>query len=165
LGHGHSWVFNFILNGCILCGEDREFNLLQCNVGWCNGACIPIIKCYLFPMLISNRVKTHYWGAKIVVTLYFFWRSHVWTSSMSLLWRIFTMFLHIMVGQNPKKSHVKETPFKEFHMMWCESIFVPKNIFHSILKNVNILKKVLKWFLVFMKFVVSIKHCDSIWLE
>jgi hypothetical protein len=32
-------------------------------------------------------------------------------------------------------------------------------------KNANILKNRLKWFVVFMKFVVFIKHCDSIWLK
>jgi hypothetical protein len=40
-----------------------------------------------------------------------FWGSHNWTSTMSLLWRIFTMFLHIMVSQNPKKSNAKEATF------------------------------------------------------
>jgi len=43
--------------------------------------------------------------------------------------------------------------------------FVPKKWCHNVLKNANIFKKWLKWFLVFMKFVISIKHCDSIWLE
>jgi hypothetical protein len=30
-------------------------------------------------------------------------------STMWLLWKIFTIFLHIMVGQNPKKSNAQET--------------------------------------------------------
>jgi hypothetical protein len=29
------------------------------------------------------------------------------------------MFLHIMVGQNPKKLNAKETTFFQFHMMQC----------------------------------------------
>jgi len=51
--------------------------------------------------------------------------------------------------------------------MWCDVrvCLCQKNIHHNILKNANILKKQLKWFLVFMVFVVSIKHSDSTWLE
>jgi hypothetical protein len=40
-----------------------------------------------------------------------------------------------------------------------------KNICHKVLKNANILKKWLKWLLMFMKFVVFTKHCDCTWLE
>jgi hypothetical protein len=36
---------------------------------------------------------------------------------------------------------------------------------HNVLKNANIFKKWLKWFLFFMKFVIFTKHCDSIWLN
>ncbi len=65
----------------------------------------------------------------------------------------------------PSKSNFKEITF--LNLIWCDvKIYLcQKNIHHNILKNENILKKWLKWFLVFMKFVVSIKHCDSIWLE
>jgi hypothetical protein len=41
--------FQLHVNGCILCGEDRKFNLLKYIVGWCSDACIPIIIHYLFP--------------------------------------------------------------------------------------------------------------------
>ncbi len=44
-------------------------------------------------------------------------------------------------------------------------MFVPKIYTSQCVKNENILKKWLKWFLVFMKFVVFIEHHDSIWLE
>jgi len=38
-----------------------------------------------------------------------------------------------------------------------------KIVCHSVLKITNIFLKWLKWFLIFMKFVVSTKHCDFIW--
>jgi len=57
-------------------------------------------------------------GPKIVVTLFFFQGSHVWSSTMSLLWRIFTIFMHIMVGQNPKKSNGRNITI--FYFMWCD---------------------------------------------
>jgi hypothetical protein len=75
------------------------------------------------------------------------------------------MFLHIMVGQNPNKSNSKKTTF--FNLIWCDVIIYlcQKYIHHNVLKNENIFKKWLKLFLVFMKCVISIKNCDSIWLE
>jgi hypothetical protein len=70
-----------------------------------------------------------------------------------------------MVGQNPNKSNSKKITL--FNIIWCDVkvYLTQKNIRHNILKNENILKKWLKWFLVFIKFVTYIKHCDSIWLE
>ncbi len=91
--------------------------------------------------------------------------SHVWASTLSLLWSIFTMSLHIMVGQNPKKSNANET--KLLYLIWCDvKVYLcKKNKNHNIWKNENIFKKWLKWFLVFKKFVVSTKHFYSIRLE
>jgi hypothetical protein len=79
-------------------------------------------------------VKAHYWGPKIVVTWYCLQEFYVWTSTMSLLWIIFTMFLHIMVGQNPKKSNAKETTF--YYFIWCDvSIYLcQKKKHYNILK-------------------------------
>jgi hypothetical protein len=52
------------------------------------------------------------------------------------------------------------------YILWFQSIIVAKNMYITMhKKNVIIFKKWLKWFLTFMKFAVSIKHCDSIWLE
>jgi hypothetical protein len=45
------------------------------------------------------------------------------------------------------------------------NIFVVKKMCHYELENENILKKWLKLFLVFMKFLLFIKHCNSIWLD
>jgi len=65
-------------------------------------------------------------GARLLSYCIVFERYHVWTSTISWLWRIFTMFLHIIVGQNPKKSNAKKSTFLKFHMMWCSNIFEPK---------------------------------------
>ncbi len=47
-------------------------------------------------------------GPKLLSHCIVFPGSHIWTSTMSLFWRIFTMFLQIMVGQNPNKSNFKK---------------------------------------------------------
>jgi hypothetical protein len=44
-------------------------------------------------------------------------------------------------------------------------MFVPKKRKSQRIIKYNISKKWLKCFLIFMKFVISIKNCDSIWLE
>jgi hypothetical protein len=75
---------------------------------------------------------------------------------------------HIIISWNPKKSKfVKETTFFNF-MLWCnvKARLHQKNVCcNIILKMQNYILKWLKWFLVFWKFVISTKHCDSIWLE
>jgi hypothetical protein len=40
-------------------------------------------------------------------------------------------------------------------------MFVPKNNNDDVLKKTNIFQKQSKWFLILMKFLVYIKHCDS----
>jgi hypothetical protein len=52
---------------------------------------------------VLYEVKTHYGGDKIVVTLYYFLGVPCLNFNHVIIWRIFTMFLHIMVGQNPNK--------------------------------------------------------------
>jgi len=112
----------------------------------------------------KNRVKAHYKGAKIVIILYYFWGvpclnfNHV--IIMKDFHNVFTYY-----GRYPKKSNAKETTL--FYFIWCDvRIYLcQKHICHNVLKNANIFLKRLKWFLVFLKFVVSTKHCDSICLE
>ncbi len=90
---------------------------------------------------------------------------HVWTSTMVILEHIFPNFLHNMVDYDTKNSITKKIHFSQL-ILWGSKVYLlQKIICHYVLKNANILKKWLKWFLVFMKFVISIKHCDSIWLE
>ncbi len=49
-------------------------------------------------------------GEKIVIALYCFSKVHVWTLTMSILWKIFTMFLHLC-RQNPKKWNATKVAF------------------------------------------------------
>ncbi len=60
----------------------------------------------------------------------FFKGAHVWTSTMSLLKMILTMFFHIIVGQN-KKSNAKKITFKNF--LWC-GVKHKTNVHHYELK-------------------------------
>jgi hypothetical protein len=72
------------------------------------------------------------------------------------------MFLHIMVGQNPKKLNAKKTIYFISYDVMLEYICA-KQIYVPMYKKMQICsKKILK---LFMKFVISTKHCDSIWLE
>jgi hypothetical protein len=40
----------------------------------------------------------------------------------------------------------------------------PKKECNNVLKNTNVLENLLKLFLIVIEFVISTKHCDSIWL-
>ncbi len=125
--------------------------------------------CKLHTPLCSYEWKHTIGGAKIVNhhIVFFFHRSHVWTyydgfsQCFCILWLV-----KIQRSQMGQKNH-----FFQFHVMWCYVIFVHIYIYiyiyiyHNILKNENILKKGLKWFVVFMKFVIFTKHYDSIWLD
>ncbi len=109
-----------------------------------------------------NEIKLR--GSKIVLKLYYFILSaHVWISTMSLLKRIFTMFLLIMVSPNTKKSNVKKITFFISYDVMLEYIYT-KNYMSQRIKKWKYTKKWLKWFLIFMKFVIFTKHCDLIWL-
>jgi hypothetical protein len=69
-----------------------------------------------------------------------------------------------MVDYNTKNSIAKNF-FSYFIFFNSKTYLWQKNVCHYVFKNENILKQWLKWFLIFMKFVIFIKHCDSIWLE
>jgi hypothetical protein len=72
-------------------------------------------------------------GGNYIVTLYFFQGYHVWTSTMSLLWRIFTNVLHIIVGQTQRNQVPKKMHFWNF--IWCDvKIYLKKNPCHNVLK-------------------------------
>jgi hypothetical protein len=65
----------------------------------------------------------------------------------------------------PKESNAKETIL--FHFIWCDvRVYLYQKIYMSWhIKNVNIIKMI-KLILIYMKFVISTKHCDlTIWLE
>ncbi len=72
LGHGHPWVFNFMLMDVSYVGRTES------SIYWNTllvGAVMlvsPLSYIICSQILISNMVKTHYWGVKIVVTLYCF---------------------------------------------------------------------------------------------
>ncbi len=90
---------------------------------------------------------------------------HIWTSTMVGLEHIFPNFLHNMVDHNTKNSIENKIHFPNLYCVIPKYICGKKNVCHCVQKNANIFKKWLKWFSVFMKFIISIKHCDSIWLE
>jgi hypothetical protein len=49
---------------------------------------------------------------------------------------------------NPNKSNAKS--FTNFYFIWCDVklYLFKKNVHHNVLKNANIFKKWLKWFLI-----------------
>jgi hypothetical protein len=73
------------------------------------------------------------------------------------------MFLHIMVGENPKNSTTKETTFYNF--TWCDKVYLHKKMYITMYSKMKLYSRNYKIILIFMKFVVSTKHCESIWLE
>jgi hypothetical protein len=68
-----------------------------------------------------------------------------------------------MVDHNTKNSK-KQIPFPTY-IVWFQSKLVVKTCTSLFTKKCKYTKKWLKWFLVFMKVVVIIKHFDFIWLE
>jgi hypothetical protein len=86
---------------------------------------------------------------------------HVWTSTMVILKHIFLFFLHNMEYYN-RKNWITILFF--FQLILCDSKEYLWQKYVCI-KKCKLLKKWLKWFFVFMKFVIFMKHCDSTWLE
>ncbi len=74
------------------------------------------------------------------------------------------MFLLIMVSPTTKKSNVKKIIVFISYDVILEYIYT-KNYMLQRIKKWKYTKTWLKWFLIFMKFVIFTKHCDSIWLE
>jgi hypothetical protein len=113
-----------------------------------------------------NRFRwKHIRRGQICCHIVFFCRGiHVWTSTMVILEHIFPNALYNMLDYNTKNSISKKIPFFNLYCVIPKYICGKKKC-HYVLKHANIFKKWLKWILVFMKFIVSIKHCDSIWLE
>jgi hypothetical protein len=115
-------------------------------------------------IIIHTKGESTLWGGQKCCHIVLFSKGvHVWTSTMVILEHIFPNLLHNMVDYNTKNSI---TIYSFFQLiLWGSKIYLwQKNVRHYVLKNANIHKKWLKWYLVFMKFVVSTKHCDSIWL-
>jgi hypothetical protein len=104
------------------------------------------------PKMLSHYIVFQRWG-------------HVWTSTIVILEHIFSNVLHNMVDYNTKNSITKKIHFSNLYCEVPTYICGKKNVRHYVFKNANILKIWLKWCLVFMKFLVPIKHCDSILLE
>ncbi len=126
-----------------------KFNLL-CMV-MCNWTIVFQRKAHVFVLLQgvkfepNIRVKAQYKGAKIVVTLYFVSRSHVWTSTLSLLWRISTMSLCIMVGQNPKKSNAPKT--KLLYIIWCDvEVYLCRKKMSRHIKKCKYIQEMIEFF-------------------
>jgi len=90
---------------------------------------------------------------------------HVWTSTMVILKHVFSNFWHNMVNHNTKNSIKKKFHFPNLYCVIPKYICCKQMYITMYSKNVNIFLNWLKWFLIFMKFVIFIKHYDSIWLE
>jgi hypothetical protein len=85
-------------------------------------------------------------GSRLLSHYNIFRVHHVWTSTIQLLWNIFTMFLHILVGQNPKNQMAKKLRIFISCNVMLENICT-KNCTSHHTKNENILVKWLKWFI------------------
>jgi hypothetical protein len=108
----------------------------------------------------------HNKGGTIVITLYFIHRCHVWTSIMSLLWRILTIFLFIMVHVKTQKNQMPN----KLHFLIAHDVMLKylcaKTYTSQCIKKIQIYSRN-DWniFLIFVEFLISTKHCDSIWLK
>jgi len=69
------------------------------------------------------------------------------------------MFLNIMIKHNPQKKIEKKIIHFLFILWWLGIYLHEENTCHGhIQKNANIFQKWLKWFLIFMKFIVVISR-------
>ncbi len=105
------------------------------------------------------------WGDQDYYHNILFFRSSMFELQHVIIMKDFQNVFAYMVNQNLNKSNSKKITF--LNLIWCDVrvYLCQENIGHNILKNAYTFKKWLKWFLVFMKFVIFIQHCDSIWLE
>jgi hypothetical protein len=127
----------------------------------------PVFNNFIYFLYFATFVEgesTLHRGQKCCHIVMFSRGVHVWTSITVILDHVFPIFLHNMVNYNTKKSVTK---IFFFQLILCDSeaYLWQQNVCHYVLKIANILKKWLKWFLIFMKIIISIKHCDPIWLE
>ncbi len=109
------YLWPFIRTFCSLMSMDtwifQHFKILtKHSLGtWNDGM---YVATYAFNMCTRRSIGLkHTWGGGLLSHYIIFQGFHVWTSTMSLLWRIFTMVFHIMVSQNPKKSNAKKIHF------------------------------------------------------
>jgi hypothetical protein len=112
----------------------------------------------LFCWSIERKVEAHYKGAKIVVTLYYFLRVPCLNFNHVIILKDLHNVFSYYGKSKPKKIKCYKTTVSYF--IWCHV-----RIYFCQKKCQNILKNWLKWFLILMKFLISIKYCDSIWLE
>jgi hypothetical protein len=101
---------------------------------------------YIFPSNVNINLKIHMFSSSsnncqqdYIVLLFsilirYRWRLKAQWGPNLLLWKILTMFLHIMVGHNPNKSNSKETTI--LNLIWCDvGIYLcQKYIHHNVLK-------------------------------
>jgi hypothetical protein len=131
----------------------QNFNL-QNRKRWINHQLI--LFWFAHSLHYFNKGESTLWrGKKCCHIVPFSKGVHIWASTMVILEHIFPNFLHNMIDYNIKNSITKKIHFSN---LYCE---VPKYICGKkkyILYSLRwkYIKKWLKWFLVFMKFVVSI---------
>jgi len=133
--------------------------------------CRGVTFCFLMSLLflcvllfVGYRGWKHTGGGQKCCHIILFFRGvHVWTSTMVILEHIFSIFLHNMVNYNI--SIKKKIPFSNLYCVIPKYICDKKMYIITYSKNANIYFKWLEWFLVFIKNLVSIKHCDFIWLD
>ncbi len=95
----------------------------------------------LYKKIISFRVKAHYKGAQIVVTLYCFLRVPCSNFNHVIIMRDFHNVFTYYDRSNPNKLGSKETTLLIKYDVMLEYICAKKNMEDNILKNVNIFKK------------------------
>jgi hypothetical protein len=115
----YKWPFHHNLMTKTIGILEKSIQFFFGKVLWSPTKSSYIFSYYFFFFLLQLVSENTLWGTKIVVTLYYFSGYHVWMSTMSLLWNIFTMFSHVMVDQNPKKFKCQTNYNFSFLIMWC----------------------------------------------
>jgi hypothetical protein len=80
------------------------------------------------------------WGVEDCCHIVFFSKVPCVNFNHVIIMKDFHNFLHIMVGQNPKKLNTKKITFLNFISCDVKTYLCQKYICHIILKNANILK-------------------------
>ncbi len=126
-----------------------------------HGCCMDIL---FYNCCMDSKWKHTMGGPKMLSHCTILQRCPCLNFNHDILEHIFPNFLHNMVCHNTKKSIKKKIHFFNLHCAIPKYICDKKKM-SLCTKKWKYIQKMIEMIFSLYKFIISIKHCDSIWLE